>query len=112
MCEIMMLVEPTDDARYAAFYSLADGSEGGRYYDVHEIANMRHRLTILAYEMNGEKLSVLHGAPLRLRCENELGFKMVKWIAAIEFVHDFADLGAGKGGYNEDHEFYGYRESI
>jgi DUF2945 family protein len=43
---------------------------------------------------------------------NELGFKMVKWIAAIEFVHDFADLGAGQGGYNEDHEFYGYRMPI
>ena len=69
-------------------------------------------LTILAYEMNGAPLSVLHGAPLRLRCENELGFKMVKWIAAIEFVHDFADLGAGQGGYNEDHEFYGYRMPI
>jgi sulfoxide reductase catalytic subunit YedY len=112
MREIMMLVEPTEAARYAVFYSLADGGEGGRYYDVHEIANMRHRLTILAYEMNGEPVSVLHGAPLRLRCENELGFKMVKWISAIEFVHDFADLGAGQGGYNEDHEFYGYRESI
>jgi len=72
----------------------------------------RHELTILAYEMNGMPLSVLHGAPLRLRCENELGFKMVKWIAAIEFVHDFADLGAGQGGYNEDHEFYGYRMPI
>jgi sulfoxide reductase catalytic subunit YedY len=68
--------------------------------------------TILAYEMNGAPVSVLHGAPLRLRCENELGFKMVKWIAAIEFVHDFADLGAGQGGYNEDHEFYGYRMPI
>jgi Oxidoreductase molybdopterin binding domain len=26
---------------------------------------MRHRLTILAYEMNGKPLSVLHGAPLQ-----------------------------------------------
>ena len=111
MREIMMLVEPTSAARYAVFYSLADG-EHGRYYDVHKIANMRHRLTILAYEMNGDPVSVLHGAPLRLRCENELGFKMVKWIAAIEFVDDFADLGAGQGGYNEDHEFYGYRMPI
>ena len=51
-------------------------------------------------------------APLRLRCENELGFKMVKWVAAIEFVHDFADIGASEGGYNEDHEFYGYRVPI
>ena len=112
MRHILELVRPTPDARYAVFYSLADGSDGGRYYDVHKISNMRHELTILAYEMNGAPVSVLHGAPLRLRCENELGFKMVKWIAAIEFVHDFADLGAGQGGYNEDHEFYGYRMPI
>jgi sulfoxide reductase catalytic subunit YedY len=112
MRHILGLVHPTAEARYAVFYSLADGGDGGRYYDVHEIGNMRHAMTILAYEMNGAPVSVLHGAPLRLRCENELGFKMVKWIAAIEFVHDFADLGAGQGGYNEDHEFYGYRMPI
>jgi sulfoxide reductase catalytic subunit YedY len=73
---------------------------------------MRHTLTLLGYDMNGAPVSVLHGAPLRLRCENELGFRMVKWISAIEFVEDFADLGAGQGGYNEDHEFYGYRMPI
>jgi sulfoxide reductase catalytic subunit YedY len=112
MRDILDLVKPLPEARYAVFYSLADGSEGGRYYDAHEIFNMRHRLTILAYEMNEKPLSVLHGAPLRLRCENELGFKMVKWIAAIELVRDFADLGAGQGGYNEDHEFYGYRMPV
>jgi sulfoxide reductase catalytic subunit YedY len=109
---ILDLVDPKPEARYAVFYSLADGGDGGRYYDVHKLSNMRHDLTILAYDMNGASLSVLHGAPLRLRCENELGFKMVKWIAAIEFVSDFADLGAGQGGYNEDHEFFGYRMPI
>jgi DMSO/TMAO reductase YedYZ molybdopterin-dependent catalytic subunit len=112
MRHILELVRPTAEARYAVFYSLADGGDGGRYYDVHEMENMRHALTILAYEMNGDPLNVVHGAPLRLRCENELGFKMVKWIVAIEFVADFADLGAGQGGYNEDHEFYGYRMPI
>lgn len=112
MRDILDLVKPTPEARYAVFYSLADGADGGRYYDVHKIENMYHHLTILAYEMNGAPVSMLHGAPLRLRCENELGFKMVKWIAAIEFVRDFADLGAGQGGYNEDHEFYGYRMPI
>jgi len=112
MRHILELVQPTPEARYAVFYSLADGADGGRYYDVHKLENMRHELTLLAYEMNGEPLDVVHGAPLRLRCENELGFKMVKWIVAIEFVADFADLGAGQGGYNEDHEFYGYRTPI
>lgn len=109
---IMEAVKPQAKARYAVFYSLADGGDGGRYYDVHKVSNMHHHLSILAYEMNGAALPVLHGAPLRLRCENELGFKMVKWIAAIEFVEDFKDLGAGQGGYNEDHEFFGYRMPI
>ena len=112
MRHILDLVKPMEDARYVVLYSFADGGDGGRYYDTHSLANMRHELTILAYEMNGAAVSVLHGAPLRLRCENEVGFKMVKWIAAIELMHDYADLGAGEGGYNEDHEFYGYRVPI
>jgi sulfoxide reductase catalytic subunit YedY len=112
MRHLLDLVKPAPNARYAVFYSLADGADGGRYYDVQSLSNMRHALSMLAYEMNGQPLSVLHGAPLRLRCENELGFKMVKWIAAIEFVEDYKDLGAGQGGYNEDHEFYGYRVPI
>lgn len=112
MRHILEIVKPLPQARFAVFYSFSDGSEGGRYYDVHRLENMRHSLTILAYEMNGRPLSVLHGAPLRLRVENELGFKMVKWIESIEFVEDFRRLGSGCGGYNEDHEFYGYREPI
>ncbi len=112
MRDILDIVKPTRQARYAIFYSFAEGQEKGIYYDVHNMRNMRHELTILAYEMNGVTLPLIHGAPLRLRCENELGFKMVKWIRAIEFVHDYKHLGAGQGGYNEDHEFYGNRMSI
>jgi hypothetical protein len=37
---------------------------------------------------------------------------MVKWIKGIEFVENFEHLGGGFGGYNEDHEFFGYRQSI
>jgi len=106
------LVKPAPNAEWVVFYSFADGPEGGRYYDCHPIANMRHDQTILAYEMNGEPLNESHGAPVRLRDEVELGFKQVKWIAAIEFVESFAHLGAGRGGYNEDQEFYGYRMPI
>lgn len=109
---IMDLVKVKAEAKYAVFYSFGEGGEGGIYYDVHSIENMRHDLTILAYEMNGKSLPILYGAPLRLRCENELGFKQVKWIRAIEFVDDYKRIGNGMGGYNEDHEFYGRKMPI
>src|SRR5499427_1647138 len=112
MRHILGLVKPTAAARYAVFYSFDEGGDGGMYYDAHKMENMKHKLTILAYEMNGRVLSLVHGAPLRLRCENELGFKHVKWVRAIEFVDDFSRIGSGQGGYNEDHEFYGYRMPI
>ena len=57
-----------------------------------------HPQTLLAYEMNGEPLKTLHGAPLRLRVENQLGFKMVKWIRAIEFGESHKAFGEGEGG--------------
>ena len=112
MSEILDIVKPQPEAKWVVFYSFAEGPEGGRYYDCHPIANMRHEHTILAYEMNGEPLNESHGAPLRLRDEIELGFKHVKWIEAIEFVESFEHLGAGQGGYNEDQEFFGYRMPI
>jgi DMSO/TMAO reductase YedYZ molybdopterin-dependent catalytic subunit/thiosulfate reductase cytochrome b subunit len=112
MQTILSLVKPTPAAKWAVFYSLGDGADGGRYYDAHPIEQMRYHLTMLAYDMNGAPLSYGHGAPLRLRNEVQLGFKQVKWIAGIEFVADIAEVGGGYGGYNEDHEFFGYRQSI
>jgi DMSO/TMAO reductase YedYZ molybdopterin-dependent catalytic subunit/thiosulfate reductase cytochrome b subunit len=112
MQTILDLVKPKPAARWVVFYSLGDGADGGRYYDAHPIEQMRYRLTMLAYDMNGEPLSYGHGAPLRLRNEVQLGFKQVKWIGGIEFVADFSKIGGGYGGYNQDHEFFGYRQSI
>ena len=40
------------------------------------------------------------------------GFKQVKWLAGIEFVVHYSEVGGGYGGYNPDHEFFGYRQSI
>ena len=78
----------------------------------HPIEHMRHHLTMLAYDMNGAPLSYGHGAPLRLRNESEHGFKQVKWIGGIEFIRHFSEIGGGRGGYNQDHEFFGYRHAI
>ena len=94
-------------------HSLPASGEGrGRYYDSHSLRDLRHPQSLLAYEMNGECLPILRGRPLRLRVENQLGFKHVTWISDIEFVHHFRDRYAGQGGYNEDHEFFGYRDEI
>ena len=112
MQTIADLVHPTPDARAVVFYSLGDGPDGGVYYDAHPIEQMGYHLTMLAYDMNDEPLSYGHGAPLRLRNEVQLGFKQVKWIKGIEFVTDFDDIGGGLGGYNEDHEFFGYHQAF
>lgn len=114
MADVLDIVRPLPTARWVVFTSFADGAEPdtGRYYACHRIAHMREPTTLLAYEMNGAPLSEVHGAPLRLRNELELGFKMVKWIESIEFVASIDDVGWGHGGYNEDHEFFGYRMPI
>lgn len=112
MQTILDMVRPNPEAKWVIFYSFALGPEGGLYYDAQAIEQMGRRLTMVAYDMNDAPLSFGHGAPLRLRNEAELGFKMVKWIKGIEFVENFADIGGGLGGYNNDHEFFGYRQSI
>jgi DMSO/TMAO reductase YedYZ molybdopterin-dependent catalytic subunit len=112
MQTVIDLVKPKATARWVVFYSLGDGPDGGLYYDAHPIGQMGYQLTMLAYDMNGAPLSYGHGAPLRLRNEVQLGFKQVKWLAGIEFVADFREVAGGHGGYNEDHEFFGYRQSI
>ena len=86
LAELVKLVRPKPGVRAVVFYSFGEGGEGGQFYDSLSMQNAMRPQTLLAYEMNFEPLNHLHGAPLRLRVENQLGFKMVKWIQAIEFV--------------------------
>jgi DMSO/TMAO reductase YedYZ molybdopterin-dependent catalytic subunit len=88
------------------FYSFGEGLHGGEYYDTLSLEDARHTQCLLAYEMNGEVLTEVHGAPLRLRAENQLGYKMVKWIKAVEFAASEKSVGKGYGGKNEDDEYY------
>jgi DMSO/TMAO reductase YedYZ molybdopterin-dependent catalytic subunit len=59
-------------------------------------ASAFHPQSILAYGMNGAPLETLHGGPVRLYSAVKLGYKMVKWLAALRF------LGEPTGGYWED----------
>jgi methionine sulfoxide reductase catalytic subunit len=94
MRDILALCKPTQDARYVVFhsYQITDEDE---FYEVLDLELAKHSQTILAYEMNGENLTIPHGAPLRLRAETQLGYKMVKWIKSIEFVADYRNIGMG-----------------
>jgi methionine sulfoxide reductase catalytic subunit len=112
LSEVVKLARPKPGVKAVVFLSFGEGAEGGDFYDSLTLQNASHPLTLLADEMNYAPLAGLHGAPLRLRVENQLGFKMVKWIKAIEFVSSMRQVGEGEGGYNEDHEYFGELANI
>ncbi len=93
------------NARFLVFYTLDEKWEKpghGYYYEVIDLEIARLSQTILAYEMNHQPLPIPHGAPLRLRVENQLGYKMAKWINRLEFVDSFKHIGEGQGGWRDD----------
>lgn len=104
--KIVELVKPHNSVTTVVFYSFGEGLYGGHYYDTNTLGNCLKPQSILAWEMNYETLPVEHGAPLRLRVENQLGYKMVKWISSIEFVETYKTVGKGQGGKNEDDEYF------
>jgi DMSO/TMAO reductase YedYZ molybdopterin-dependent catalytic subunit len=56
------------------------------YWSSWDRESAEHPQTILAYAMNGEKLSPGHGAPLRLYSAVKLGYKMVKYLTEVNFL--------------------------
>jgi DMSO/TMAO reductase YedYZ molybdopterin-dependent catalytic subunit len=99
-------------ARYIVFYCADDlaetGDDDGKYYESIGLVDAFHPQTILAYEMNGEPLPIPHGAPLRLRVERQLGYKMAKYVMGIEAVDDMASIRGGRGGFWEDRGYEWY----
>jgi DMSO/TMAO reductase YedYZ molybdopterin-dependent catalytic subunit len=100
------------DARYIVFYCADDlgesGDDSGKYYESIGLEDAFHPQTILAYDMSGQPLPVPHGAPLRLRVERQLGYKMAKYVMAIEAVEALADIRGGNGGFWEDRGYEWY----
>jgi sulfoxide reductase catalytic subunit YedY len=111
--QIVELVKPLPEARHVVFLTMQDNSRDepsspgeGQFYETIDLDYAYHPQCILAYEMNGRPLPIKHGAPLRLRLETQVGFKMAKWIDRIEFVSDYSNIGEGMGGWREDNVFY------
>lgn len=78
------------------------------YYESIDMIDARHAQTILAYGLNDAALPVANGAPLRVRVERQLGYKMAKFIKSIELVSSFEAVGLGKGGFWEDRGYEWY----
>ena len=119
--QILAMVKPLPQARYVVF-RCADPMDGeaeqqtinarpavdSTYYESVDMDDAYHAQTILAYELNGQPLPVMNGAPLRVRIERQLGYKHAKYVMKIELVKDFDKIRGGKGGYWEDNGYEWY----
>jgi DMSO/TMAO reductase YedYZ molybdopterin-dependent catalytic subunit len=109
---VLKLAQPGLTARYAVFhcFDAIERSLSGEvfYYESIDLIDAYHPQTILAYAMNGAPLPVANGAPLRLRVERQLGYKMAKYVHTIELTDSLAALGLGKGSYWADRGYEWY----
>jgi DMSO/TMAO reductase YedYZ molybdopterin-dependent catalytic subunit len=109
---VLALARPSLTARYAVFhcFDAIERSLSGEvfYYESIDLRDAYHPQTILAYAMNGTPLPVANGAPLRLRVERQLGYKMAKYVHTIELTDSLAGLGSGRGSYWADRGYEWY----
>ncbi len=103
LSRVLERVRPRPEARYVVFHC-ADpmNDDGSKYYESVDMEDAYHPQTILAYQLNDQQLPVANGAPIRVRIERQLGYKMAKYIMSIELVSSFEKIRGGKGGYWED----------
>lgn len=113
LAQLADVVRPLPQAKFVCFLTMQDNDRdepashgGGQFYEVMDLELVYKPQTLLAYEMNGQPLPIRHGAPLRLRVETQVGFKMAKWINQIEFINDYSGIGKGAGGWREDNVYY------
>jgi len=95
--EIIKKAEPTGNAKYVEFVSLADKKQmpgvGSRVLDWPYVEGLRmdeanHPLALLTLGMYGEVLPNQNGAPVRIIVPWKYGFKSAKSIVKIRFVKD------------------------
>ncbi len=95
LSRLLKQVEPTGNARYVEFWSLADAQQmpyirlpllDWPYVEGLRLDEAQHPLTLLAFGMYGEELPKQNGAPVRLIVPWKYGFKGAKSIVRIRFV--------------------------
>jgi sulfoxide reductase catalytic subunit YedY len=95
LAELIKRVEPTGNAKYVEFVTLADPQQmpglRSRVLDWPYVEGLRideamHPLTLLAFGLYGEVLPAQNGAPLRIVVPWKYGFKSAKSLVKIRFV--------------------------
>ncbi len=106
LSHVLAQVRLKPETRYIVFHcfdALTKSLSGpDYYYESIDLVDAFHPQTILAYSMNGQPLPIENGAPLRIRVERQLGYKMAKYIQRIEAVSTFEDIHGGNGSYWAD----------
>ena len=95
LAELIRKVEPTGDAKFVQFVTLADRAQmpglsqavlDWPYTEGLRIDEAMHPLTLLAFGLYGEVMPKQNGAPLRLVVPWKYGFKSGKSLVKIRFV--------------------------
>ncbi len=109
LARVLEAVRPLPSARYVVFFC-ADpmNARGQRYYESIDMEDAFHAQTLLAYALNDAPLPIRNGAPIRVRVERQLGYKMAKYVMRIAVVDRLDDIEGGRGGYWEDRGYEWY----
>jgi DMSO/TMAO reductase YedYZ molybdopterin-dependent catalytic subunit len=87
--DLLRAYPPASQAKWVRVESSVNLDASGNpdpYYVSIDLATARHPQTLLATHLNGQPLTVDHGAPLRLLVPVKLGLKNVKAITKLTYV--------------------------
>jgi DMSO/TMAO reductase YedYZ molybdopterin-dependent catalytic subunit len=87
--DLLRAYPPASQAKWVQVESSVNLDASGKpdpYYVSLDLATARHPQTLLATHLNGQALTVEHGAPLRLLAPVKLGLKNVKAVTKLNYV--------------------------
>jgi len=117
LSELIKRVEPTGNAKYVEFHTLADPKQmpyvrssvlDWPYVEGLRMDEAMHPLTLLAFGLYGEVLPNQNGAPMRLMVPWKYGFKSAKSIVKIRFVEQQPKTAWVKAAQQE----YGFYSNV
>lgn len=87
---------------YGLAQKMYDNRPREPFYACFDVETAEEEQSILALQRNDHDIESYLGAPVRARVESNHGYKAVKWVSTIRWIHDYADYGDGRGGTRED----------